>query len=269
MGIVNVTPDSFSGDGLAGNAEAALAQATAMVEAGADLIDVGGESTRPGSAPIDQDEELARVIPAVGLIASRLDVPISVDTSRAEVARQALEAGASMVNDVRGLQADPTLPYLAAQTGAWVVLVHNRAARASVDDLGGHYPDASFEDVVGEVREELAELAGRAEAAGVRRERLVLDPGLGFGKSYRQNLELIRRLGELKSLGLPLLVGASRKSFTGRAQRLPVDQRLEPSLAALTLCIEAGADVVRVHDVVASVRAARFADEVVRSPRAR
>ena len=269
MGIVNVTPDSFSGDGVVGSPEVALRQAAAMVEAGADLVDVGGESTRPGAAPVDEPEELARVLPVVELLSDRLDVPISVDTSRAEVARQALQAGATIVNDVRGLQADPALPGLAATTGAWVVLVHNRAARASIDDLGGHYPNAKYIDVVAEVRAELADLAVRAQSSGIERRRIILDPGLGFGKSYSQNLELIRRLSELRSLGYPLLVGASRKSFTGRSQQLSVDQRLEPSLAALALCIQGGADIVRVHDVQPSVRVARFADEVVRAAPAR
>jgi dihydropteroate synthase len=264
MGILNVTPDSFSGDGLGTDLGATLRQAEQMVAEGADLLDVGGESTRPGAEPVGLDEELRRVVPVVEALARRFDLPISIDTTKAEAASRAVEAGATMVNDIWAMRHDPAMVGVVAEAGCWVVLMHNREAVPSVDEVGGHYADVRYADVVAEVGAWLLEATRAAESAGVRRERIVLDPGLGFGKTYRQNLELIRRLSELRVLGYPLLVGASRKSFTGRAQRLPVDQRLESSLATMVLCIAGGADVVRVHDVGPAVRAARMADEIVR-----
>ena len=269
MGILNATPDSFSGDGLGGDLEAALRLAESMVSAGADLLDVGGESTRPGAVPIGVDEELNRVVPLIEALAARFDVPISVDTSRAEVARQALAAGAAMVNDVRALHGDPALAEVVARSGAQVVLMHNRRAEPTIDHLGGHYPEVQYDDVLRDTRAGLAAAVKTALSAGIERDRIIVDPGLGFGKTYAQNLELIRRLAELRDLGLPLLVGASRKSFTGRGQGLPVDQRLETSLAVLTLCVAGGADLVRVHDVAPSVRAARMADAIMRPTPAR
>jgi dihydropteroate synthase len=264
MGILNVTDDSFSGDGLGGDVDAAVRLAKQMVVAGADVLDIGGESSRPGSMEVPLDVELERVIPVLESLSRQLDVPLSIDTTKAEVARQALAAGASIVNDIWGMRLEPAMREVVAESGAWAVLMHNREATARVDDVGGHYPDVEYGDVVREVRGWLAEAAQQVQAAGAARERLILDPGLGFGKTYEQNLELIRRLPELRSLGFPVLVGASRKSFTGRAWRLPVEQRLETSLAVLTLCIAGRADMVRVHDVGPSVRAARMADEIVR-----
>lgn len=264
MGILNATPDSFSGDGLGGDLNAALRRAETMVTAGADLLDIGGESTRPGASPIGLDEELDRVVPLIEAVASRFDVPISVDTSRAEVARQALAAGAAMVNDVRALRGDPALAGVVAESGAWVVLMHNRRAEPTIDHLGGHYPEVQYDDVVRDTRFGLEEAAQAALAAGIGRDRIIVDPGLGFGKTYAQNLELIRRLAELRGIGLPLLIGASRKSFTGRGQGLQVDERLETSLAVLALSVSGGADLVRVHDVEPSVRVARMTDAIVR-----
>ena len=264
MGILNVTSDSFSGDALGADVEAALRQAETMAEAGADILDVGGESTRPGASEVPLEEELRRVMPVVRALAERFELPISVDTTKAEVARRALGAGAAIVNDVWAMRRDPAMPGVVAEAGAWVVLMHNRRAPAAVDEVGGHYAEVTYARVVAEVVGWLAEAGRLAEAAGVERRRIIVDPGLGFGKTYSQSLEVIRRLPELKSLGLPILVGASRKSFTGRALRLAVDQRLETSLAAMVLCIAGGADIVRVHDVGPSVRAARMADEIVR-----
>jgi dihydropteroate synthase len=265
MGILNVSPESFSGDSVGMDLGAALRRAERMVREGADILDVGGESSRPGAHEVSLDEELGRVVPVIETLSSRLEVPLSVDTTKSEVARQSLGAGATMVNDVWAMERDSAMPSVVAGSGAWVVLMHNRQAPPAVDRLGGHYAEVHYSDVVAEVRHALAEAARAAEAAGVDRDRIIVDPGLGFGKTYVQNLELVRRLPELRSLGLPILIGASRKSFTGRAQELPVNQRLEPSLAILTLCIAGGADVVRVHDVGPSVRAARIADEVVRA----
>jgi dihydropteroate synthase len=200
-------------------------------------------------------------------LAARFEVPLSVDTSKAEVARQALAAGAVMVNDVWALSRDEQLGSIAARADAWVVLMHNRRAAASRDALGGYFEQVDYDDLLRDVADWLRLAAAQAIERGVRRDRIVLDPGLGFGKTYRQNLELIRRLAELRALEFPLLVGASRKSFTGRLLGLPVEQRLETSLATLVLMVANGADLVRVHDVGASVRAARMTDEIVRAGR--
>jgi dihydropteroate synthase len=267
MGILNATPDSFSGDGLGLDLEAILRRAESFVRDGADLLDVGGESSRPGAEPIPLAEELRRVVPAVEALAARFDTPISVDTSKAEVARQALAAGASMVNDIWALSLDQQLGAVVAGADAWVVLMHNRRAAASRDALGGYFEQVDYQDLVQEVSDGLRLAAARAIQQGVRPERILVDPGLGFGKSYAQNLDLVRRLSELRSLDFPLLVGASRKSFTGRLLALPVERRLETSLATLVLMIAQGADVVRVHDVGPSVRAARMTDEIVRNVR--
>jgi dihydropteroate synthase len=264
MGILNVTPDSFSGDSLGDDVDAALRLAEEMAEGGADILDVGGESTRPGASQVPLEEEITRVVPVVEALERRFELPISVDTTKSEVARQALAAGATIVNDVWALRRDPGMAGAVAAADAWLVLMHNREASPRADELGGHYADVHYADVVKEVMEYLAEAARWAELAGVGRQKLIVDPGLGFGKTYTQNLELIRRLPEVTQLGLPLLVGASRKSFTGRAQRLAIDERLETSLAVLTLCVACGADVVRVHDVGPSVRAARMADQIIR-----
>ncbi len=273
MGILNVTPDSFSGDGLLASqepgslalVEAALRQATRMVEEGADILDVGGESTRPGSAPLPLDEELRRVVPVVERLARELPVAISVDTYKAAVAEAALDAGAHVINDVWALTGDAEMAGVAARRGVPVILMHNRRAEATVDPrLGGRYQRTEYQDLLGDVAAELRESVDRAEAAGIARERVIIDPGIGFGKSVEQNLELLDRLAELRSLGLPMLVGTSRKSFTGYTLNLPPEQRLEGTAASVALAIDRGADIVRVHDVQAMVRVARLTDAVVR-----
>ncbi len=270
MGIVNATPDSFSGDGLIRGDEwvaAAVAYGEAQVAAGADLLDVGGESTRPGSRPVPLDEELARVLPVIRALAQRVSVPISVDTYKAEVARRAVAAGATMINDVWGLRMDPDMARVAAETGAAVVLMHNRSQpKDAVQEarLGGRYVGVRYEDLIGDIRRELQASVDLALAAGVRPERILLDPGLGFGKTVEQNLELVRRFGEFRALGYPLLAGPSRKSFIGYTLDLPPDQRVEGTAAVVALCIQQGADIVRVHDVALMSRVARMADAVVR-----
>jgi dihydropteroate synthase len=272
MGVINVTPDSFSGDGLARSTqgdpvEAALAQARAYAAAGADILDVGGESTRPGSAPVSEAEELARAIPAVRAIAAELDVILSIDTYKAQVAAAALDAGADWVNDVWGLRGDPELAQVAAEHAAPVILMHNRSRPADAElqaRLGGRYIGVKYDDLVADVRRELLESVALALAAGIPDERIILDPGIGFGKTVEQNLELVDRLGEIRALGYPLLLGASRKGFIGYTLDLPVDQRVEGTAAAVAVGIARGADIVRVHDVAAMVRVARMTDAIVR-----
>ncbi|MCS6909790.1 MAG: dihydropteroate synthase [Anaerolineales bacterium] len=271
MGIVNVTPDSFSGDGLLQSDDwvaQAIAHGEAQVAAGAHLLDVGGESTRPGSQPVSLEEELRRVIPVIRELARRVSVPISVDTYKAEVARQALAAGATIINDVWGLRLDPDMARVAAESGAMLVLMHNRSRpKDAVQEarLGGRYVGVHYDDLIADIRRELMESVEIALRAGVAHERIILDPGLGFGKTVEQSLEIVRRLAEFKALGYPLLVGPSRKSFIGYTLDLPPDQRAEGTAAVVTLCIERGADIVRVHDVPLISRVARMTDALVRS----
>jgi len=248
MGVVNVTPDSFSDGGLYLDPEAAVAHGEQLVDAGAGILDVGGESTRPGAEPVAEAEERARVVPVIrGLAGSRSR--ISVDTSKAAVAAAALDAGAEIVNDVTALRGDPEMAELCAERGVTVVLMHMLGEPRTMQD------DPRYEDVVDEVK---AFLAGRLEAAvaaGVDEERVWLDPGIGFGKTAAHNMELLRRLGELRELGRPLLVGTSRKSFIGKVEGSPAQERLGGTIASTVLAAAEGADVLRVHDV-AEVRQA-------------
>jgi dihydropteroate synthase len=260
MGVVNCTPDSFAGDGLSDDVEAAVAQARRMIQEGADIIDVGGESTRPGTADpsrpgfdeVQVEDELRRVIPVIERLAREVDEPISIDTYKATVARKALAAGAHIVNDIWGFHHDADMAKVVAETGVPAIVMHNQRGR-------------QHRDVIGDIVDGLNESIGLAESAGVAKERLIIDPGFGFGWQPEQNLEMIRRLAELKQLGLPVLVGTSRKSTIGRVLGgLPVEERLEGTLATVALAIANGADVVRVHDVKATVRVARMADAIVR-----
>ena len=251
MGIVNLTPDSFSGDGLGSDLDAALEQARRFVEEGADIIDVGGESTRPQFEPIAVEEELRRVVPFIERFATEATVPISIDTCRSEVARRALEVGAVMVNDVWGLQRDPKLADVAAEWGVPIVIASNQR-------------ETAYDEIVPEVIASLRRGIGLLSDAGVAWENIILDPGIGFGKTVEGNLELIRRLGELKALGRPVLLGTSRKSVIGYVLDLPADQRLEGTAATVALGIANGADIVRVHDVLAMVRVSRMTDAIVR-----
>ncbi len=256
MGIVNITPDSFSGDGVGSDVETAVSQALQFEAWGADIVDVGGESTRPpgfysGAEPVSADEESTRVIPVISALVSALRVPISVDTSKADVARQAVAAGASMINDVWGLRRDPEMAAVAVETGVPVVLMHNQDG-TEYDDL--------VPDVIGGLRG----LVEGALDAGVPEERIMLDPGIGFGKTAEQSLEVLRRLHEFASLGRPILTGTSRKSSIGKVLDLPVDERIEGTASTVALSIAGGADIVRVHDVREMVRVARMSDAIVR-----
>jgi len=275
MGILNVTPDSFSGDGLIEKAgpedlafvEAAVVQAKQQVDEGADIIDVGGESTRPGSAPVSAEEEKRRVLPVIQRLRAEIDAPISIDTYKAEVAEAALEAGADLVNDVWALRADPDMARLVAERQVPVILMHNRShpKEAAIEArLGGRYQGVQYDDLLADVIRELRESIDTALSAGIAPERIIVDPGIGFGKTVEQNLELLNRLDELKVLGHPILLGPSRKSFIGYTLDLPPDQRVEGTAATVALGIARGADIVRVHDVREMVRVARMSDAVVR-----
>lgn len=273
MGIINVTPDSFSGDGVAVGTgeklvERAVEQAHRFVEQGADILDIGGESTRPGSKPVTADEEVSRLIPAIQAIRSEIgDVVISADTYRADVAELALDAGANWVNDVWGLRMDPDMAGLIARRGCPIVIMHNRSKPKDVAQetrLGGRYVGVTYGDLLGDIEAELIEQIAVALNAGVRHEQIIIDPGIGFGKTVEQNLELLDRLGELKTLGYPILSGPSRKSFIGYTLDLPPDKRMEGTAAAVAISIDRGADIVRVHDVAEIVRVARMTDAIVR-----
>ena len=252
MGIINMTPDSFSGDGLAVDAEAAAAQAKRFVEEGADILDIGGESTRPGHMPIEAEEELKRVIPAVRAVREALPaVPISIDSFKSSVAAAALDVGADIINDQWGMQRDPDLGKLAATRGVPIILMHNQT--------GTNYADL-MEDMV----RSLEESCQRALAAGVPAAHVIVDPGIGFGKSWEQNLVILQHLSALKRMGRPILLGTSRKSVIGRVLDLPMEERVEGTGATVALGIAQGADIVRVHDVKAMARVARMADAIVR-----
>lgn len=268
MGIVNVTPDSFSGDGVL-DPEQAIARGLYLAEHGADLLDVGGESTRPGSTPVDVDEELRRVLPVIGGLAQRVQAPISIDTYRAAVADAACEAGASMVNDVWGFRRDPDLSRVVARHGVCAVAMHNRPAKAArVGGVHALLPEVEYSDVVADIVRELRESVDILQEAAVKREKIIVDPGIGFGKTPEQNIEILARLDEFHALGLPLLLGTSRKSFIGIALGgLPPTERLEGTAATVALGIRHGADIVRVHDLPAMARVARMADAVVRGRR--
>ena len=272
MGILNVTPDSFSGDGLMvkGDAlEASLRQAGRFVAAGAVILDVGGESTRPGSELVDMEEERRRVIPVIKTLVDEFpETLISIDTYKAVIAEEALQAGAHIVNDVWGLRADPNLRKVVAQAGCPLVLMHNRSSPASVEvraQLGNAYIGAEYADLIADVKRELMASVTLAHEAGIPDEHLILDPGIGFGKKVEHNLELIDRLAEIRRLGFPVLLGPSRKSFIGYTLDLPADQRLEGTAAAVAVGIVRGADIVRVHDVEYIARVARMTDALVRT----
>ncbi len=271
MGILNITPDSFSGDGLLNAAdvlEAVRRQALEFVSAGADILDIGGESTRPGAQPVSKDEELSRVLPVVEMLTRlELDVLLSVDTYKSEVAEAALRAGADWINDVWALRADPRMAEVAARFNAGLILMHNRSKPSNAqlqEKLGGRYVGMHYDNLIEDIQRELMEGVQFARQAGISDENIILDPGIGFGKTVEQNLEILRRLDEFKKLGFPLLLGVSRKSFIGYTLNLPPDQRLEGTLAACAIGIQRGADILRVHDVEPVVRAARMTDAILR-----
>ena len=250
MGIINVSPDSFSGDGLA-SVDAAVAQAHRFADEGVDMLDVGGESTRPNSAPITVDEELRRVIPVLERLAGKVKVPLSVDTYKFEVARRAVYSGAEMLNDIWGLKQEPRLAELATEQGLPIILMSNQR-------------DKPVKNIVPAVLSDLKRAVDLALNAGVPWENIIVDPGVGFGKTLEQNLELVRRIDGLKVLGRPVLLGTSRKSMIGLVLNLPAEERLEGTAASIAIGIARGADMVRVHDVKEMMRVCRMSDAIVR-----
>jgi len=251
MGILNVTPDSFSDGGKFNQLDLALERACQMVDEGADIIDVGGESTRPGYQMIDTEEEIARVVPIIEALAKRIKVPISIDTYKAEVAKRALEAGASILNDIWGFQYDPKMAQLAAKYGCPVVLMHNQNG-------------TEYKNLMSDILRFLRKSIEMAETAGVDPDKIIVDPGIGFGKNLSQNLEVMHRLEELKSLGKAVLLGTSRKRLIGETLDLPVTERVEGTAATVALGIAKGVDIVRVHDVKEIVRVVKMTDAMVR-----
>jgi len=251
IGIINLTPDSFSGDGLGGDVDGAVDLALRFQDEGADILDIGAESTRPGHKQVSLDEELARLIPALEAVAKRVDLPISVDTYKAAVARRAVDAGAVIINDIWGLKAEPELAEVAAETCAGLVLMHSQKG-------------TEYQDLVPDLVSSLKDSVRIALEAGVPRDNIIVDPGIGFGKTPDQNLVVLARLDELKELDCPILVGTSRKSTLGLLLDLPAEERVEATAATVSLAIAGGADLVRVHDVKEMVRVCRVTDAVVR-----
>jgi dihydropteroate synthase len=277
MGILNVTPDSFSGDGLLSSSPSgrgsrgegfAVEQAQNFLASGADILDVGGESTRPGSAPVNADEELERVIPIIHALHKKFpEAILSIDTYKAQVAEEAIRAGAHIVNDVWGLRADDGLASVAAKYKTPVILMHNRSNPASVEvreKFGNAYIGAEYENLIEDVKRELMDSVELAQKAGIAESHIVLDPGIGFGKTREHNLELINRLDEIRKLGYPILLGTSRKSFIGFTLDLPADQRVEGTAATIAVGITRGADLIRAHDVKEMARVAKMTDAIVR-----
>lgn len=272
MGILNVTPDSFSGDGIIAKGDAvdfAVQQAAEFLEHGADILDVGGESTRPGSAPVNAEEEMERVVPVIDALHTNFpNAIISIDTYKARVAEAAIRAGAHIVNDVWGFRADSEIASVAAKYKTPVILMHNRSNPASVEvreKLGGTYLGAEYDDLLEDVKRELLVSVEIAKKDGVQENVILLDPGIGFGKTREHNLELINRLDEIRALGYPILLGTSRKSFIGFTLDLPPDQRIEGTAATVAVGITRGADIIRVHDVKEMARVAKMTDAMVRN----
>lgn len=278
MGIINMTPDSFSEDGLLTPGkntstiqgevlEKSIQQARQFVASGADILDIGGESTRPGASVISVEDEIARVLPILKAVTTELDVLISVDTYKSQVAEAALESGAHIVNDVWGFKVDKNLAKVVAQHKVPVILMHNRSSWANAEikeRLGGRYVGIPYDDLIEDIKRELLESVEIAKDAGIPDENIILDPGIGFGKTVEQNLELLDRSDEIRALGYPLLMGTSRKSFIGYTLDQPPGKRLEGTAATVAISIARGADIVRVHDVTFMSSVVRMADAIIR-----
>ncbi|SDI12807.1 Dihydropteroate synthase [Alteribacillus persepolensis] len=250
MGILNVTPDSFSDGGRFNELSKAVERAQEMVEQGADIIDIGGESTRPGYTKVEIEQECSRVVPVIEAVASQVDVPISIDTYKAETARQALKAGASIINDIWGAKGDPEMAEVAAQYDVPIIVMHNR-------------DNTDYQDLIADIIADVRESIDICKQAGVKDNRIILDPGVGFAKTYHQNLEVMRRLEEFTELGYPVLLGTSRKSIIAQTLNLPANERVEGTGATVSLGIEKGSDIVRVHDVLEMSRTVKMMDAML------
>jgi len=258
MGILNVTPDSFSDGGVYFSVDTAVERAEAMVAEGADMIDVGGESSRPGAESVSLEEELSRVLPVIRRLAKELEVPISIDTYKAHVAKQAIEAGANIVNDISALNFDPEMAKVVSETQAAVVLMHMKGTPRNMQ------MNPTYHALIPEIAQYLRRSIERAVDAGVTEEKMIIDPGIGFGKTVEHNLEIIRRLRDFRVLGKPILIGTSRKSFIGKILDLSAEDRIEGTAATVACSIMNGADIVRVHDVKQMCRVARMTDAICR-----
>ncbi len=266
MGIVNATPDSFSGDGVLATMEDGLESALAQIAAGADILDIGGESTRPGAEPVDAQTEISRVVPLIGKLRGQSGIPISIDTSKAAVARAAVDAGADMINDVWALTHDPQMAQFAAQSRVPVILMHNASRPDQITTtpiVGNQYLAQEGVEIVADVIAGLRARIDFAVNAGIERKNIIIDPGLGFGKTLAQNLALVNRMDDLSVLDCPVLSGPSRKGFIGAVLNLPVDDRVEGTAAVVALSIARGARIIRVHDVKTMSRIARMMDAMV------
>ncbi len=250
MGIVNATPDSFSGDGQI-DIVAQVAQALQMIGQGADILDIGGESTRPDATPVTLEDELSRVIPLIKALRSKTDIPLSIDTMKAEVTRQAVDAGATIINDVTGGRGDDAMLTVMAESQCFVVLMHNKASwqKAHGDNNKRAFDAPEYNDFMADLCQDIKQLADDAVKAGVKSANIILDPGVGFGKTVAQNCLIIKEIDKIKALGFPVLIGTSRKSFIGEVLNVSPDDRLEGTLATVTIAINNNADIVRVHDV--------------------
>ncbi|OLS25784.1 MAG: Dihydropteroate synthase [Candidatus Heimdallarchaeota archaeon LC_2] len=269
MGIVNITHDSFSGDGVFKKPLTdIIKQVKQFVSWGADIIDIGGESTRPGSTLISTDDELNRVIPVIKAIKAEINVPISIDTYKSKVAREALNAGANWVNDVWGLRMDPNMADVVAEASCPIIIMHNRSKPKDVsqqDQLGGRYVDVEYDNLIEEIQEDLLVSINLALSKGVDKNNIIIDPGIGFGKTVEQNLQIINNLNKFQSMGFPILLGSSRKSFIGYTLDLSPNERIEGTAASISIGIQNGANIVRVHDVKFMSRIARMTDAIIRS----
>ncbi len=261
MGILNITPDSFSDGGRFLDSDKAIEQALKLIIEGADIIDIGGESTRPGAESVSEKEELSRVIPVIESLARKTDIPISIDTSKSEVAKKALKAGAIMINDISALRLDPKIAEAAAGRDAYLTLMHMRGTPENMQE------NTEYGDLMGEISGFLNDAACKAADYGVSNEKIIIDPGIGFGKSVEGNFSILKNLDSLVQLGYPVMVGASRKSFIGKTLDLDTDQRLEGSLAAACYAVLNGADIVRVHDVAETKRAIAIIEKIAAAER--
>jgi dihydropteroate synthase len=259
MGVLNVTPDSFSDGGKFSKVEDAVRCGIKMAEEGADIIDMGGESTRPRSDPVTIEEELSRVIPVIEALSKEIDIPISIDTYKSEVAKKALDVGAEMINDISALRFDPKMKEVAGEYQVPIVLMHIKGTPKNMQE------NPYYKDVIEEIIEYLKESSQLAKDVGIQEENIIIDPGIGFGKRLEDNLNILKNLKKFSILNCPILVGPSRKSFIGKILDLPVEERLEGSLAALAVSIMNGANIVRVHDVKESKRMAGLVDAILRA----